>query len=141
MARVRPARRCTANRTNGKPCRAWAIVGGDVCWSHGGAAPQVQQAAYMALFEARLRRQFAHEWARLERETLEWQIRRVAFAAAALNIPVGRVDESAIWWAYSEAGRKPEPRPVIRRDRRFKVPQPPAYKPRRRAVTESTNGA
>lgn len=131
MARKRPAVHCRANRTNGEPCRAWAIVGGTVCWAHGGAASQVQHAAYVALVEARLRRAFAHDWARLEHEVREWQIRRYVFAAMALNIPVEQVDEAAIWWAYSEAGRRSEPRPVIRHDRRFKSPQPPARKPRR----------
>ena len=31
MARVRPAVPCSAKRTNGQPCRAYAIVGGRVC--------------------------------------------------------------------------------------------------------------
>lgn len=45
MARVRPARRCSARRTNGEPCRCCAIVGGTVCRVHGGAATQVRRAA------------------------------------------------------------------------------------------------
>lgn len=130
MSRVRPARKCTARRTNGKNCRAWAIVGGEVCVAHGGAAPQVRHAAYVAYTEERLRRQFERAWARLERETFEWQVKRVAFAAVTLDIPVEQVDEASIWWAYSSAGRKPEPRPKIRCDRRFKMPKPPARKPR-----------
>lgn len=40
---------CTARRTNGEPCKRFAIVGGNVCSTHGGAAPQVKHAA-----EARL---------------------------------------------------------------------------------------
>lgn len=36
---------CTAHRTNGTPCRAWAIRGGRVCVVHGGAASQVKAAA------------------------------------------------------------------------------------------------
>ena len=40
-----PAMRCTRRRSNGKPCSSWAIRGGWVCWSHGGAAPQVRAAA------------------------------------------------------------------------------------------------
>jgi len=47
--RVRPRVRCTALRTNGRPCRAWAIHGGWVCWTHGGAAPQVRLAAQRRL--------------------------------------------------------------------------------------------
>lgn len=40
-----PQRRCTAKRTNGKPCRKWAIQGGNVCATHGGKAIQVVQKA------------------------------------------------------------------------------------------------
>jgi hypothetical protein len=36
---------CTAHRTNGEPCRAWAIHGGRVCVVHGGKAPQVRLSA------------------------------------------------------------------------------------------------
>lgn len=36
---------CTAKRTNGGACKAQAIKGGRVCRTHGGAAPQVRQAA------------------------------------------------------------------------------------------------
>ena len=45
MARVRQARRCHARRRNGLPCKAWAILGGYVCRTHGGAAPQVRAKA------------------------------------------------------------------------------------------------
>jgi hypothetical protein len=37
--------RCTAHRTNGQPCKRWAIRGATVCASHGGLAPQVRAAA------------------------------------------------------------------------------------------------
>jgi hypothetical protein len=47
--RLRPAVRCTAHRRDGRPCRAWAIHGGTVCWAHGGAAPQVRRAALARL--------------------------------------------------------------------------------------------
>lgn len=42
--------RCTAKNGRGEPCKAQAIRGGNVCVTHGGAAPQVKAAA-----EARLR--------------------------------------------------------------------------------------
>jgi hypothetical protein len=33
---------CRAHRTNGEPCRAWAMRGQHTCWSHGGASPQAR---------------------------------------------------------------------------------------------------
>jgi hypothetical protein len=45
MAKVRWAVPCTAHRKNGRPCSAFAITGGYVCVTHGGAAPQVRAAA------------------------------------------------------------------------------------------------
>lgn len=44
---------CTAHRSDGQPCRAYAIHGGTVCVAHGGAAPQVKRAAAERLAEAR----------------------------------------------------------------------------------------
>lgn len=38
-------RRCIAKRSDGQPCRRWAIKGGATCTSHGGAAPQVRAKA------------------------------------------------------------------------------------------------
>ena len=45
MAPNRQARRCKARRSDGQPCRAYAIIGGVVCAAHGGRAPRVRQAA------------------------------------------------------------------------------------------------
>lgn len=36
---------CSAKRTNGEPCKRWAIRGGAVCASHGGRLPRVRQRA------------------------------------------------------------------------------------------------
>lgn len=38
-------RLCTAHTTAGNPCQAAPIVGGSVCWHHGGASPQVRAKA------------------------------------------------------------------------------------------------
>ncbi len=40
-----PPRHCTGTNRNGEPCRRSPIVGGTVCWTHGGAAPQVRRQA------------------------------------------------------------------------------------------------
>ncbi len=53
MARVRQARKCHAHRKDGQPCRNYAIVGGRVCRSHGGAAPQVRRKADERVIMAR----------------------------------------------------------------------------------------
>lgn len=45
MPRKRWALTCTAHRTNGEPCSAWAVTGAYVCVKHGGLAPQVRAAA------------------------------------------------------------------------------------------------
>ena len=47
------ARRCTAKRSNGQPCKRWAIKGAMVCTAHGAAAPQVRaKAAVVAEVQA-----------------------------------------------------------------------------------------
>lgn len=43
--RVRWAVKCTAHRSNGQPCSAYAITGGYVCRTHGGAIGHVKAAA------------------------------------------------------------------------------------------------
>lgn len=44
-ATVLPPVKCRAHTSNGKPCKRWAIVGGFVCATHGGSAPQVRRVA------------------------------------------------------------------------------------------------
>lgn len=50
---------CAANTTKGEPCRKPAIVGGTVCSTHGGSAPQVRRAAARRLAEAQAARAIA----------------------------------------------------------------------------------
>jgi len=49
----RPAVRCSARRTTGEPCGAYAMVGGTVCHAHGGAAGQVKRKAAVRVAEAK----------------------------------------------------------------------------------------
>lgn len=44
-ASVKEPVRCRAHTSKGKPCGKWAIVGGFVCMTHGGTAPQVRRRA------------------------------------------------------------------------------------------------
>lgn len=37
--------KCSAHKTSGDPCKAYAIKGGTVCRVHGGSAPQVKAKA------------------------------------------------------------------------------------------------
>lgn len=46
-----PSQKCGAKRSNGEPCKRWAIVGGTVCATHGGSAPQVKEAARRRVLE------------------------------------------------------------------------------------------
>jgi hypothetical protein len=81
----RQARRCTARRsTDGQPCRAWAIVGGTVCRSHGGSAPQVLLAAGQEQVMARARAFVRRE---LERQAAV-AYRRAELIAAAAGVTV-----------------------------------------------------
>lgn len=50
--------RCRAHRSNGEPCKRWAIRGGFVCPSHGGRARQVRRAAEMRLVEIAISRTY-----------------------------------------------------------------------------------
>ena len=63
MARVRQARRCRAQRKDGRPCSCYAVVGAYVCRMHGGTSPQARRKAQERLLEADIYRTFA-AWSR-----------------------------------------------------------------------------
>ena len=46
-----PATRCKAHNRAGEPCGRWAIIGGQVCTSHGGKSPQAQAGAHARIRE------------------------------------------------------------------------------------------
>jgi hypothetical protein len=56
--------RCTAHRTSGQPCRAWAIRGGYVCRTHGGAIGHVRAKANERWELARIERMVARKLGR-----------------------------------------------------------------------------
>lgn len=85
MAKVRQARRCTARRSSdGQPCRAWAMVGCDVCSGHGGLAPQTLWAAYKRDVMARTRRAVAREVAWRQKQDAAERARQLMEADAVL---------------------------------------------------------
>ncbi len=44
---------CTAHRSSGEPCSAWAMRGQYTCWAHGGASPQARAGAEARLWRDR----------------------------------------------------------------------------------------
>jgi hypothetical protein len=58
-------KKCTAHKTNGEPCNAWAMPGMDVCWVHGGASrrganhPNYKGKGYSKHMPTRLAERFA----------------------------------------------------------------------------------
>jgi hypothetical protein len=121
LARVRQALRCSSHRTDGEPCRAFAIEGGTVCRVHGGSAEQVRYVARLQQAEAADRRAFDKAYRRCLREREAWQARRVAVTAELLGIPAQEVNPAHIAWCRIQHGRPegPETEPKMRRDRRY----------------------
>lgn len=48
--------KCTAHKTDGTPCKAWAIKGANVCRVHGGSLKRVKAAAARRVQEQKLRK-------------------------------------------------------------------------------------
>lgn len=129
MARVRQARRCRAHRTNGEPCRAWAINGGYVCRAHGGATTAAKLAAQRRLEHASMWRELRAAQKRLERDTIAWKVRQILTTASWLGIPIEDVTERDIRRCMILSGVPSEPRPQMREDRRFGRWERPATSP------------
>lgn len=130
MARERQSRRCSARRTNGEPCKAWAMVGAKTCRAHGSSAPQVRAVAEQRVTEADARRAMNAAVDRLAAEYQKWQVDRLATASMLLDRPVkdllfpdGSPNELLLAFCRMVHGKPdgPESAPKIRVDRRFKA--------------------
>jgi hypothetical protein len=120
VARRRQARRCRARRTNGEPCKAYAITGGFVCRAHGGAAPQVRYEARVRRFEATMNIAFDKAYRRWRREAEDWQVRRILAAADLFGISPDKVTPGEILVGGIEGVIPGEDTmPKIRVDRRY----------------------
>lgn len=120
MARVRPARRCCARTTAGAPCKCYAMQGGRVCRVHGGAAPQVREAAKRRLLQRRLEEGFQRDWEAYQERYREWHIRRCTIAAEHLGIAPEQLTPALLGWAsamYPDVDRLDDA-PQLRMDRR-----------------------
>lgn len=131
MAKVRQARRCRAKRTNGEPCKAYAVLGATVCRAHGAAAAQVRHAAYEARCEAWARRYFNAIWERHLKELREWQVQRFVTVSLLTGIAPEDITTMDIVLCHLDHGRPDleDDAPKLRPDKRFKFPQPPRTRP------------
>lgn len=120
-------RRCTARNRKGDPCRRAPIVGGTVCWTHGGATRQAQAAAVQrharALAEAEAQaavqlwggRRDVHP-AQALLELVQWKAAEVAY----WRMRVSEISEDDLTWGTSkvktggdDAGTTEEAKPHI----------------------------
>ena len=101
MARRRQARRCTAHRPrDGLRCEAYAIVGGTVCWAHGGAASQVRAAATARVQRQQIYMVMLREVAYQRALVAGIEAERVADVAEVLEVPA---DQEGGAWAWAAA--------------------------------------
>lgn len=92
MARGTQRLKCSAVRSNGKPCANYAIHGGTVCHAHGGSAPHVKAAAKRRVERAYAERAVATYGLPVDIEPLDallQELRRTAGHVAWLGELVG----------------------------------------------------
>ena len=116
MARVRQARRCRARSSRtGLPCKAWAIVGGEVCRAHGGGITRVRVAAAQRRERELVERAVWRAEQRHARELDAWVGERVETTAELL----GKPPESVTFEDLRRCGQLYDPPPRPRLDLRF----------------------
>jgi hypothetical protein len=98
-----PAQKCSARRSNGEPCKRWAIIGGTVCPTHGGSAPQTRAAAH-ARIAALAPAAFHVMHAALSEEGVPWAV-RVRAAQDILDRSGLKVADEHVLYQGGEAPR------------------------------------
>ncbi|WP_131802460.1 hypothetical protein [Parafrankia soli] len=126
MPRVRWAVPCRAHRTDGSPCRAYAIRGGRVCRAHGGASPNARQVANTRMILDDFHRAFDREAKTLGERKTAWRVNRIIEAARHLEMDPVEVARSPVLVGFAEGWGKysPPPAPERRDDHRFRVHRP-----------------
>lgn len=120
MARKRQARRCKARRTDGQPCKAFAILGGEVCATHGGSSWRVKVNALVRYWEPIVGGAYDRAYKGWRREVTEWRVRRLLGAASILGTSPAEVTEGDLLWLAID-GQIPseDTLPKIRVDHRY----------------------
>ncbi len=96
------------------------MVGGRVCWVHGGAAPQTRQAAVARQVEQEMRRAFQITYSRHRACWQEWNSRRVLITAHLLKMRPEDVGGADIVYCRLLHGiPRAEPEPQFRPVRRY----------------------
>jgi hypothetical protein len=103
--RLRPAVACSAHRTDGGECRAFAVHGAEVCRSHGGLAPQVRAAARRRLLLATAESYLSGfiDAQKSARQRRVWEVRRL--------LGIGRAQADPGSLARRSGGRASRERP------------------------------
>jgi hypothetical protein len=101
----RQALRCKATNSAGDPCEAYSILGGEVCVAHGGAAPQVRQAAKRRLAEKRALRQLGDVEVDEIRDPIRAMKQTVAEVVALKDHLASMLDATPMTGATSETWR------------------------------------
>ena len=124
MARVRQARPCSARRTNGEPCRNFAMNHSTICHAHGGRAAQVRRRADQRALQAAVERSVEHDLARHRERLAAWQHVRIVAAAELLGMEPAEVaaKPALLGMASARWPRRVPPAdqaPKLRHDRRY----------------------
>ncbi|MCM3886650.1 hypothetical protein [Frankia sp. R82] len=128
MPRTRWAVHCRARRSDGRPCGAWAIRGGRVCRTHGGASPNARATARERLLVDDLHRAYEGERAAHEQRLRQWWIGRILAAADLLDVDPAELARNRVMVAFAERwyDAPPPPEPQMRRDGRYRIRRPGA---------------